>query len=304
MTDSNNITETNVLSIEKEEKKKKKQKKQKQKNSSKIKQENIELVQENVSLDDNDAATNICNTNTKQLTTCDAFAKSITKNYKSWVCMFVAIYIVSKPNLVEGYFTFGIMLLFSYYVHKETHAVRNFLTIAHHYHHEHNNFISHFVQLLLEFQAGCGLNMLTHYIFNGQIFNSWAMMLSYLFYTSVHNINYSIYHVNHIHELHHKYQDTNMGPDICDIMFGTKNENMPANEYIENTDHYIFNIIIVMIIVLILQALYSNNNYKELMDSTAKYSLSSAAILIFIITTYIYYIDEPQRRQQLYNLCF
>lgn len=134
MTDSNNITETNVLSIEKEEKKKKKkekqqkekQQKEKKKNSSKIKQENIDIVQENVSLHDNDAATNICNTNPKQLTTCDAFAKSITKNYKSWVCMFVAIYIVSKPNLVEGYFTFGIMLLFSYYVHKETHAVRNF----------------------------------------------------------------------------------------------------------------------------------------------------------------------------------
>ena len=282
MTDSNNITEINVISIKKEEKQE--QKKKKKKNPSKIKQENVSLY--------DTTATNVSNANPKQLTTCDAFVKSITKNYKSWVCMFVAIYIVSKPNLIEGYFTFGIMLLFSYYIHKETHAVRNFLTIAHHYHHENNNFISHFVQLLLEFQTGCGLNMLTHYIFNGELFNSWAMMLSYLFYTSVHNINYSIYHVNHIHELHHKYQDTNMGPDICDIMFGTKNETMPANEYLENTDHYIFNIIIVMIIVLILQALYSNDNYKELMDSTAKYSLSSAAILIFIITTYIYYIDE------------
>ena len=206
--------------------------------------------------------------------------------------MFVAIYLVSKPNLIEGYFTFGVMLLFSYYIHKETHAVRNFLTIAHHYHHEHNNFISNFVQILLEFQAGCGLNMLLYYLFDGRFFNTWAMMLSYLFYSSVHNINYSIYHVNHIHELHHKHQDTNMGPDICDIIFGTKNENMPSNEYIENTDHYILNIIGGAIIVLIIQNLYSNDNYKEIMHSIANYSLSTAAILIFIITTYIYIHDD------------
>lgn len=288
MTDSNNIniTDTNVISAEKEER-------CEQKTPSEIKQESDELVEENSSLE----ATPACNaTNTnKQLTTCDAFVTSITQNYKSWVCMFVAIYFVSKPNLVEGYFTFGVMLLFSYYIHKETHAVRNFLTIAHHYHHEHNNFISNFVQILLEFQAGCGLNMLLYYLFDGRFFNTWTMMLSYLFYSSVHNINYSIYHVNHIHELHHKHQDTNMGPDICDIIFGTKNENMPTNEYIENTDHYILNIIGAAIIVLIIQNLYSNDNYKEIMHSIANYSLSTAAILIFIITTYIYIHDDGKK---------
>jgi hypothetical protein len=83
-----------------------------------------------------------------------------------------------------------------------------------------------------------------------------------------------------------------MGPDICDIIFGTKNENMPTNEYIENTDHYILNIIGGAIIVLIIQNLYSNDNYKEIMHSIANYSLSTAAILIFIITTYIYIHDD------------
>lgn len=298
MTYSNNITDTNVISIKKGEKTKKKKK------PSKVKQETSENTLENTSGSlpkysfDDTSAINVCNANKKQLTTCDAFVKSITINYKSWVCMFVAIYMVSKPNLIEGYFTFGIMLLFSYYVHKETHAIRNFLTIAHHYHHEHNNFISHFVQILLEFQAGCGLNMLLYYLFNGRFFSIWAMMFSYLFYTSVHNINYSIYHVNHIHELHHKYQDTNMGPDICDIIGGTKNENMPANEYIENTDHYIFNIIGATIIVLIIQNLYSNDNYKEIMHSIANYSLLTAAILIFIITTYIYVYDSRNKAEQ------
>ena len=298
MTDpNNNITEKNIISAEKEEQ---------QKNPSKVKQESDELVHENTGLGDTNVCktpdTNVCktpDTNNKQLTTCEAFVKSITTNYKSWVCMFIAIYMVSSPNLIEGYFTFCVMLLFSYYVHKETHAVRNFLTIAHHYHHENDNFISHFIQILLEFQAGCGLNMLFHYLFNGRFFSTWSMMFSYLFYTSVHNINYSIYHVNHIHELHHKYQYTNMGPDICDIIGGTKNENMLPNEYIENTDHYIFNIIGAAIIVLIIQNLYSNDNYKEIMHSIANYSLSTAAILILIITTYIHiYYDGNKAKNQ------
>jgi hypothetical protein len=89
-----------------------------------------------------------------------------------------------------------------------------------------------------------------------------------------------------------------MGPDICDIICGTKNENMPANEYIENTDHYIFNIIASAIIVLIIQHLYSNDNYKEIMNSIANYSLSTAAILIFIITTYIYIHDDGKKVEQ------
>ena len=281
-----------------------KNKKKNNKHVKKLKQEEQKIVQpsENVSCSipkfnsydaEDDETIQVCNINSctsnKKLL---AIVKSITQNYKSWVCILVSIYIVSKPNLIAGYFTFSIMLWLAYYIHKESHSVRNFLTIAHHYHHEHNNFISHFVQILLEFQAGCGINILTNYLFNGQIFNTWTMMLFYLFYTSVHNINYSIYHVNHIHELHHKAQDTNLGPDICDIIFGTKNENMAVNEYIENTDHYMFNIIIGTIIVLILQTLYSNDNYKELMNATANYSLLISAILILIITTYISYIDK------------
>ena len=103
MTESNNITDKNIISTEKEEKPKKKKQK------SKIKQESDKPVEE-------DTATPVCNANNKQLTTCDAFVTSITQNYKSWVCMFVAIYFVSKPNLIEGYFTFGVMLLFSYYI--------------------------------------------------------------------------------------------------------------------------------------------------------------------------------------------
>jgi hypothetical protein len=248
-------------------------------------------------LDDIDTTqTNVCNANQsinpKQLTTFSALTKSIIQNYKSWICIIIAIYVISKPNLVEGYFTFSIMLWLVYYIHKESHSTRNFLTIAHHYHHENNNFIAHFVQILLEFQAGCGFNMMTQYIFNGRFFNTWTMILFYLFYTSVHNINYSIYHVNHTHELHHKNQDTNIGPDICDIIFGTKNDNTDATEYIENTDHYIINIIIGTLIVLILQSLYSNDTYKLLMDSAAKYTLMTSTTLIFILTTYIYYADK------------
>ena len=43
-----------------------------------------------------------------------------------------------------------------------------------------------------------------------------------IFYTTVHNINYSIFHVNNIHEKHHNDVMYNYGPDIMDILMGTK----------------------------------------------------------------------------------
>ena len=70
-----------------------------------------------------------------------------------------------------------------------------------------------------------------------------------LFYSSIHNINYSILHVNKIHENHHKDWTINYGPDICDVMYGTK-ENY---EDLEDTSHYIPNLIICTFIAKILQ---------------------------------------------------
>jgi hypothetical protein len=99
-----------------------------------------------------------------------------------------------------------------------------------------------------------------NYLFNILILDNWTIVLFYLFYTTVHNINYSIFHVNTIHEKHHKEVTTNIGPDICDILFDTK-----YDENIENTDHYILNILVAYIIVYYLSFLWgSSHKYYQI----------------------------------------
>ena len=74
--------------------------------------------------------------------------------------------------------------------------------------------------------------LLNEYLFDN-VLDKWVMIFLYLVYTTTHNINYSIFHVNRTHELHHENIFTNMGPDICDILFETKNqENKEDDEYI------------------------------------------------------------------------
>jgi hypothetical protein len=91
-------------------------------------------------------------------------------------------------------------------------------------------------------------------------FNEYVVFFFYFFYTTVHNINYSIFHINRVHELHHELKIKNIGPDICDILFGTKHE--PENG-LENTDHYIPNMIFGLICVLCIKHFWSTCQHKE-----------------------------------------
>ena len=111
-------------------------------------------------------------------------------------------------------------------------------------------------------------------------------MLFVLFYTSVHNINYGYFRINNVHSLHHKTYFTNLGPDICDIMFGTKNN---LNETVENTNHYIPNIIIITLIVLCLQYFCLNETFNNIFNKFIVIFLLSCTILYITSSIYIFY---------------
>jgi hypothetical protein len=96
-----------------------------------------------------------------------------------------------------------------------------------------------------------------------------------LFYSSVHNINYGYFHVNNVHSLHHKHPLTNIGPDICDVIFGTKN---PLNESVENTNHYIPNILIITILILCVKYFYYSNDFFK--------KICKNLIINFLFTSY------------------
>jgi hypothetical protein len=186
--------------------------------------------------------------------------KSIILNYKSWIFLLVSLFLIDK-NIISCFVSFILMLFIGHVAHYCNHAETSYpFNIVHLYHHSHNNMFSHLIQILLEFNSLLSIIFFKYVVifqYNINILsfiNDWTIVFFYFFYTTVHNINYSIFHVNHIHELHHKTHLYNIGPDIADIVLGTK---LNPETDLENTDHYIFNITLSTVIVLILKFLFN-----------------------------------------------
>jgi hypothetical protein len=209
--------------------------------------------------------------------------KSILENIWSWVTILIAIYCISRDQYGKGVFTFFILFFASYYLHIKSHKMNNIFTIAHHYHHEHNNFFSHFVQYTLELCFPI-IFLLIYSIFGTILLDKWIILFSTLFYSTIHNINYGYFHINNVHRLHHEDVMINNGPDLCDIIFGTKH----PEDGIENTNHYIPNVIIITIGILLLKRVCSHEPYDILLFTYISYFLitcfscySIASIVLF-----------------------
>ena len=185
---------------------------------------------------------------------------SIVLNYKSWFLILLALFLIDK-NIVNSFVSFFIMLVFAHIAHYCYHNDSFYpLNVAHLYHHNHNNMFSHTIQILLEFVSLLFIvffKYLTLFQYNVNILpfiSDWTIVMFYFFYTTIHNINYSIFHVNRIHEMHHQTYVYNIGPDIADIIFGTK---LNPDTDLENTDHYIYNIIGSTILVLFFKFIFN-----------------------------------------------
>jgi hypothetical protein len=221
---------------------------------------------------------------TKKLNDKITIINSIKENYLSWICIFISIFIISPNNYFKGMITFFFILFLSYYSHISSHKYDNIFTILHRYHHNNNNFFSHFIHYTIELGFP-GFFLPLYYLFGPLFLDEWIVMFSVLFYSSVHNINYGYFHVNNVHTLHHKHYLTNIGPDICDIIFGTKN---PLNESVENTNHYIPNIIIITILILFIKYLYLNETYKNIIKKIITYFLLACLIINTTSSLYFY----------------
>jgi len=192
--------------------------------------------------------------------------KSLKKNIKSWIALFIALYsLCGTTHFLKGFITFLIILFIVYWVHLRSHDYKHILSIGHFYHHENDNYFSHLIQINIELLLGLVLYYFNIYLLNN-LLDNWIIAFVYLFYTSVHNINYSLLKVNKTHYLHHINSKTNIGPDICDIIFKTKNKNINKKEYIEDTDHYINNIFIILFILLCTRKICENEKIINLID--------------------------------------
>jgi len=77
-----------------------------------------------------------------------------------------------------------------------------------------------------------------------------------------------------------------MGPDICDILFNTKYD---VENSIENTDHYIPNIIVCLIITLLLKSYWERRENKEPYETAMKYLFGGSVGLLILSTVYLVY---------------
>ena len=210
--------------------------------------------------------------------------KSIRKNIISWVCIFIAIYFISN-NYTTGLLTFFFLFIISYFLHIQSHEQKTFFTLAHQYHHANNNFYSHFIQYIIELGAPI-LFLFSYYLFGTIYFDKWVILFTAPFYSSIHNINYGYLKVNKVHSLHHSHPNTNVGPDICDILFGTKH---PSDSNVEDTSHYIPNIIIIAICVILLKR-YCNH---DTLFTCISYFLILCAIIFLIFSLVLYKTCVP-----------
>lgn len=218
--------------------------------------------------------------------------QSIKVNYLSWILIIISIIIVSYPYIKGGFITFIIFMLLAYFTHKGSHDVRNIFTILHHYHHENNNFFSHFSQILMELSSG--LLLLPLYYLGNDIIDIWTGIFFILFYSTIHNYNYGQLRVNDVHYLHHQDIHTNIGPDICDIAFGTKSK---KNKEVENTNHYIPNIVILTILILLLKHLCKNDTIKNILLNIFFILMTISIIIILFSSVYLHFNYDKNNNQ-------
>ena len=193
------------------------------------------------------------------------YLESIKENYLSWIILLISVSVISFPNIQRGMVTILISLLIAYFVHRESHRYYNIFTIVHNYHHENDNWFSHLLQILVELSSVTIFIAMRYYFGENFIIDIWIVVFFAFFYSSVHNINYSIYKVNDVHKLHHQFVNTNVGPDICDIFFGTKHE---SRTKVENTDHYIPNLILsTMSSLNVIEHANDKQNLRKLLKS-------------------------------------
>ena len=77
----------------------------------------------------------------------------------------------------------------------------------------------------------------------------------------------------------------NNGPDLCDIMFGTKH----PDDAIENTDHYIPNVIIMTICILFLKRMCLHEPFNTLFLKYACYFLFGCILSYIVASIFLFY---------------
>lgn len=161
-----------------------------------------------------------------------------------------------SPFLI--YINLCIITLFVYFIHRVFHYVPYKINLHLKYHHTHNkdeikngNYkLIRMRNSIIETTVNIGffvaLYLIKKYFKLHFIKNILIFYVGFI-YVTVHNINYSIYHLSKVHVNHHRYKDCNFGPDVYDHLFGTTKD-----KEFEDMSHMLLNNVIGFILSVIL----------------------------------------------------
>ena len=203
-------------------------------------------------------------------------------NYKTSILYLICSFILCDYNILLSITCFIYGYFVCYLGHRFMHIdflYFNMHSISHNFHHNNSGIFANILNYVIEYLTIID-NIVIKYIYkqfgyNLIFINEWIILFLYFIYTSVHNINYSLYRVNNYHTKHHDNVNSNVGPDIFDYLCCSKNKDTLNHEYM---DHYIPNIIGSFIIVMFIKNLYNNLINKDIFYT------------IFIILFFLLYI--------------
>lgn len=159
---------------------------------------------------------------------------------------------ILNNNIKRAIFTGTILYVWAYLIHVLAHNVP-LLTFFHSFHHDdkiNSTWWAELIETSVNILGSGGISLAViamiidkklHYNF----LDSHVLLFTTFLYTSFHMINYHLLKVP-THVNHHKDPNTNFGPDIMDIVFGTK---MQGDRF-EDMNHGIVNVLVILSIIM------------------------------------------------------
>ena len=228
--------------------------------------------------------------------------KSIVLNYKSWLCFMFSINIITTKTFLIAFSNLILFMIYSHILHFIWHLKCVYpINIIHTYHHSVHNTLSYVSEIIMESVLFTSI-IAPKYVINHQLIpyiDEWTLFLGLIWYMTVHNINYSIFRVNDVHKIHHEVLEENMGPDICDIIFNTKYK---PELGLENTDHYIPNIIVITIVIKLLQYLWNHKvNNKRICHYVIQSTIFLSGLFLYVVSVKLHFNDINDSRATFEN---
>lgn len=142
-----------------------------------------------------------------------------------------------------------ILYVYSYFIHRLFHLFPKQINIHMNFHHDHRenqSYLEKYVNLFVECISNILFFVLFYYIQRGLFIDYVPTIIIFYYgfiYTSIHIVNYSLFHTANSHVQHHENKVCNFGPDVLDHLFSTN-----CDQTIENYNHIIPNILVSFIV--------------------------------------------------------